>query len=115
MCRNIIWEDFYTMMAAISSGITVPVAVLSGIVGVILALLSPLIADRLGRRGDNVPSQARLALLFFMQIVAAILLFTAGKAFGIIPILATPAKVGIIAMAALVLTGFGIVLHPARG
>ncbi|MGO8946769.1 MAG: hypothetical protein ACLQUY_03705 [Ktedonobacterales bacterium] len=82
------------MIAATSTGITVPSAVLAGSGGMVLVLLAPVLAARVGRQYGNGGRQAQVALVFGIQIVGAILLFAAGKAFDMIPLMATPAKEG---------------------
>jgi hypothetical protein len=105
----------YSMIATISSGVTVPSAVLAGVGGIVLVFLAPVLAARVGQQNGNGNRQARVALVFGIQVVAVILLFAAGKAFGIIPGMTTLAKVGIVVGAALVLTGLSVALLSARG
>ena len=98
------------MIAALSSSVTVLGTLLAGLGGIALALLSPLLVTRLGLGGAPTPPLTRFVVLFGLQVLAAMLLFAAGKAFGLLPTLATPVKVGVIMLMALVLTSLGAVV-----
>ena len=106
---------YHAMMAALAPAVTSTGALFAGIGGIVLALLGPVLRMKLRRTADpTMPPFAGWVALFSCELVAALLLFSAGKAEGVLPSLATPLKVGVILLAALCMTGVGLLMPAVR-
>ncbi len=94
--------------AAISPAVTITVASVAALAGLALIALGPRLATRAALAVDPEASGSRAVTqcvtLFCIECVACGCLFTAVKAFGLIPTFATVEKIAFIALAALCLT-----------
>lgn len=103
------------MLAALPPTVTRTGTLVAGLGGVAVALLGPLLRVRPQRRHDpTVPASALWATLLGCELLAVVVLYSVGKAWGVIPTLATPLKVGVILLGALLLTGVSALLPAGR-
>lgn len=104
------------LFGALSSTLTGDTAIGALALGIVVAVVGPWFAYRfIAAKHATLPSDAtsRWLLIGGVELVAAILLFSSGHAFGIIPTLSTIAKIGIVVSIALLLSAFAGLLQRA--
>jgi hypothetical protein len=103
------------MLAALAPAVASTGALLAGIGGIVVALVGPVLRMRLRRTVDpTMPPYAGWVAVFSCELIAALLLYSAGKAAGVLPTLATPLKVGVIVLASLCMTGVSLLMPAVR-